>query len=101
MSILMSLCSLMRFLMIVMLLGGECYCRNRMVEIGRNVSSSFLFDVPSKNSLSGLEVLCNFKTNKSNAILFCRRLLESSMMSLSRNGTSGSRDHPIYPDPAR
>uniref|UniRef100_A0A8C1G7Z8 Autophagy/beclin-1 regulator 1a n=1 Tax=Cyprinus carpio TaxID=7962 RepID=A0A8C1G7Z8_CYPCA len=30
-----------------------------------------------------------------------RRLLESSMMSLSRYDVSGSRDHPIYPDPAR
>uniref|UniRef100_A0A671PYJ2 Activating molecule in BECN1-regulated autophagy protein 1-like n=1 Tax=Sinocyclocheilus anshuiensis TaxID=1608454 RepID=A0A671PYJ2_9TELE len=30
-----------------------------------------------------------------------RRLLESSMMSLSRYNVSGSRDHPIYPDPAR
>uniref|UniRef100_A0A8C1DVQ5 Autophagy/beclin-1 regulator 1a n=1 Tax=Cyprinus carpio carpio TaxID=630221 RepID=A0A8C1DVQ5_CYPCA len=30
-----------------------------------------------------------------------RRLLELSMMSLSRYDVSGSRDHPIYPDPAR
>uniref|UniRef100_A0A8C1U3Z8 Autophagy/beclin-1 regulator 1a n=1 Tax=Cyprinus carpio TaxID=7962 RepID=A0A8C1U3Z8_CYPCA len=30
-----------------------------------------------------------------------RRLLESSMMSLSRYDVSGSQDHPIYPDPAR
>ncbi|XP_030621995.1 activating molecule in BECN1-regulated autophagy protein 1A isoform X2 [Chanos chanos] len=30
-----------------------------------------------------------------------RRLLESSLMSLSRYDISGSRDHPIYPDPAR
>ncbi|XDV18110.1 hypothetical protein PO909_023874 [Leuciscus waleckii] len=30
-----------------------------------------------------------------------RRLLESSMMSLSRYDVSGSREHPIYPDPAR
>uniref|UniRef100_A0AAY4B732 Activating molecule in BECN1-regulated autophagy protein 1 n=1 Tax=Denticeps clupeoides TaxID=299321 RepID=A0AAY4B732_9TELE len=30
-----------------------------------------------------------------------RRLLESSLMSLSRYDVSGSRDHPIYPDPAR
>ncbi|KAM9853932.1 activating molecule in BECN1-regulated autophagy protein 1B [Aulostomus maculatus] len=30
-----------------------------------------------------------------------RRLLESSLLSLSRYDMSGSRDHPIYPDPAR
>ncbi|XP_024295643.1 activating molecule in BECN1-regulated autophagy protein 1 isoform X10 [Oncorhynchus tshawytscha] len=30
-----------------------------------------------------------------------RRLLESSIMSPSRYDISGSRDHPIYPDPAR
>ncbi|KAJ8247705.1 hypothetical protein GJAV_G00249360 [Gymnothorax javanicus] len=30
-----------------------------------------------------------------------RRLLESSLISLSRYDMSGSRDHPIYPDPAR
>ncbi|XP_077425210.1 activating molecule in BECN1-regulated autophagy protein 1B [Vanacampus margaritifer] len=30
-----------------------------------------------------------------------RRLLESSLMSLSRYDVTGSRDHPIYPDPAR
>uniref|UniRef100_A0AAY4EJC2 Activating molecule in BECN1-regulated autophagy protein 1 n=1 Tax=Denticeps clupeoides TaxID=299321 RepID=A0AAY4EJC2_9TELE len=30
-----------------------------------------------------------------------RRLLESSIISLSRYDLSGSRDHPIYPDPAR
>ncbi|XP_066556709.1 activating molecule in BECN1-regulated autophagy protein 1A [Amia ocellicauda] len=30
-----------------------------------------------------------------------RRLLESSLISLSRYDISGSRDHPIYPDPAR
>ncbi|XP_064780632.1 activating molecule in BECN1-regulated autophagy protein 1-like [Oncorhynchus masou masou] len=30
-----------------------------------------------------------------------RRLLESSVMSPSRYDISGSRDHPIYPDPAR
>ncbi|KAI4881050.1 hypothetical protein NFI96_030012 [Prochilodus magdalenae] len=30
-----------------------------------------------------------------------RRLLESSIMSLSRYDLVGSRDHPIYPDPAR
>lgn len=30
-----------------------------------------------------------------------RRLLESSLLSLSRYDVSGSRDHPIYPDPAR
>uniref|UniRef100_A0A8C7DAK9 Autophagy/beclin-1 regulator 1a n=1 Tax=Oncorhynchus kisutch TaxID=8019 RepID=A0A8C7DAK9_ONCKI len=30
-----------------------------------------------------------------------RRLLESSLMSQSRYDISGSRDHPIYPDPAR
>ncbi|XP_052009742.1 activating molecule in BECN1-regulated autophagy protein 1A isoform X2 [Xyrauchen texanus] len=30
-----------------------------------------------------------------------RRLMESSLMSLSRYDISGSRDHPIYPDPAR
>uniref|UniRef100_A0AAR2IVA2 Autophagy/beclin-1 regulator 1b n=1 Tax=Pygocentrus nattereri TaxID=42514 RepID=A0AAR2IVA2_PYGNA len=30
-----------------------------------------------------------------------RRLLESSIVSLSRNDLVGSRDHPIYPDPAR
>uniref|UniRef100_A0A673X454 Autophagy/beclin-1 regulator 1a n=1 Tax=Salmo trutta TaxID=8032 RepID=A0A673X454_SALTR len=30
-----------------------------------------------------------------------RRLLESSLMSPSRYDISGSRDHPIYPDPAR
>ncbi|XP_077451889.1 activating molecule in BECN1-regulated autophagy protein 1B [Stigmatopora argus] len=30
-----------------------------------------------------------------------RRLLESSLMSLSRYDTTGSREHPIYPDPAR
>ncbi|XP_051540754.1 activating molecule in BECN1-regulated autophagy protein 1A-like isoform X2 [Myxocyprinus asiaticus] len=30
-----------------------------------------------------------------------RRLLETSLMSLSRYDISGSRDHPIYPDPAR
>ncbi|XP_037109380.1 activating molecule in BECN1-regulated autophagy protein 1b isoform X1 [Syngnathus acus] len=30
-----------------------------------------------------------------------RRLLESSLMSLSRYDMTGSRDHPIYPDPAR
>ncbi|XP_038561121.1 activating molecule in BECN1-regulated autophagy protein 1b isoform X2 [Micropterus salmoides] len=29
-----------------------------------------------------------------------RRLLESSLLSLSRYDMSGSRDHPIYPDPA-
>ncbi|KAF3855482.1 hypothetical protein F7725_023537 [Dissostichus mawsoni] len=29
------------------------------------------------------------------------RLLESSLLSLSRYDMSGSRDHPIYPDPAR
>ncbi|CDQ90398.1 unnamed protein product [Oncorhynchus mykiss] len=33
--------------------------------------------------------------------LFHRRLLESSNMSPSRYDISGSRDHPIYPDPAR
>uniref|UniRef100_A0A8C7GWM6 Muscarinic acetylcholine receptor n=1 Tax=Oncorhynchus kisutch TaxID=8019 RepID=A0A8C7GWM6_ONCKI len=31
----------------------------------------------------------------------CMRLLESSIMSPSRYDISGSRDHPIYPDPAR
>ncbi|XP_055754983.1 uncharacterized protein LOC129834232 isoform X6 [Salvelinus fontinalis] len=31
----------------------------------------------------------------------CMRLLESSHMSQSRYDISGSRDHPIYPDPAR
>ncbi|XP_057693463.1 activating molecule in BECN1-regulated autophagy protein 1B [Corythoichthys intestinalis] len=30
-----------------------------------------------------------------------RRLLESSLMSSSRYDVTGSRDHPIYPDPAR
>ncbi|CAL9696639.1 unnamed protein product [Knipowitschia caucasica] len=30
-----------------------------------------------------------------------RRLLESSLLSLSRYDMTGSRDHPIYPDPAR
>ncbi|XP_029909285.1 activating molecule in BECN1-regulated autophagy protein 1B isoform X2 [Myripristis murdjan] len=30
-----------------------------------------------------------------------RRLLESSLLSLSRYDVAGSRDHPIYPDPAR
>uniref|UniRef100_A0A674D4J6 Autophagy/beclin-1 regulator 1b n=1 Tax=Salmo trutta TaxID=8032 RepID=A0A674D4J6_SALTR len=30
-----------------------------------------------------------------------RRLLESSLLSLSRYDMGGSRDHPIYPDPAR
>ncbi|XP_061577543.1 activating molecule in BECN1-regulated autophagy protein 1B isoform X2 [Cololabis saira] len=30
-----------------------------------------------------------------------RRLLESSLLSLSRYDMSGSREHPIYPDPAR
>uniref|UniRef100_A0A3B3SQ23 Autophagy/beclin-1 regulator 1b n=1 Tax=Paramormyrops kingsleyae TaxID=1676925 RepID=A0A3B3SQ23_9TELE len=30
-----------------------------------------------------------------------RRLLESSFISFSQNDISGSRDHPIYPDPAR
>ncbi|KAL2093427.1 hypothetical protein ACEWY4_010739 [Coilia grayii] len=30
-----------------------------------------------------------------------RRLLESSIISLSRYDMTGSRDHPIYPDPAR
>ncbi|MBN3292029.1 AMRA1 protein, partial [Polypterus senegalus] len=30
-----------------------------------------------------------------------RRLLESSLMSFSRHDIPGSRDHPIYPDPAR
>ncbi|XP_056137818.1 activating molecule in BECN1-regulated autophagy protein 1B [Lampris incognitus] len=30
-----------------------------------------------------------------------RRLLESSLLSLSRYDMAGSRDHPIYPDPAR
>ncbi|XP_075044305.1 activating molecule in BECN1-regulated autophagy protein 1 isoform X2 [Mixophyes fleayi] len=30
-----------------------------------------------------------------------RRLLESSLISLSRYDGTGSRDHPIYPDPAR
>ncbi|XP_051917073.1 activating molecule in BECN1-regulated autophagy protein 1B [Hippocampus zosterae] len=30
-----------------------------------------------------------------------RRLLESSLMSFSRYDVTGSRDHPIYPDPAR
>ncbi|XP_033913835.3 activating molecule in BECN1-regulated autophagy protein 1-like isoform X4 [Acipenser ruthenus] len=30
-----------------------------------------------------------------------RRLLESSLISLSQYDMSGSRDHPIYPDPAR
>ncbi|KAM3608665.1 uncharacterized protein V6R79_002609 [Siganus canaliculatus] len=30
-----------------------------------------------------------------------RRLLESSLLSLSRYDVTGSRDHPIYPDPAR
>ncbi|MEQ2158616.1 hypothetical protein GOODEAATRI_014221, partial [Goodea atripinnis] len=30
-----------------------------------------------------------------------KRLLESSLLSLSRYDMSGSRDHPIYPDPAR
>lgn len=34
-------------------------------------------------------------------LLFHRRLLESSLLSLSRYDMSGSRDHPIYPDPAR
>ncbi|XP_067849783.1 activating molecule in BECN1-regulated autophagy protein 1-like isoform X2 [Heptranchias perlo] len=33
--------------------------------------------------------------------LLRRRLLESSLISLSRNDGSGSREHPIYPDPAR
>lgn len=42
-----------------------------------------------------------FANIQSYIILFCRRLLESSMMSLSRYDVSGSRDHPIYPDPAR
>lgn len=43
--------------MIVMALGGECYCRNRIVEIGRkNVSSSFSCDVLSRDSLYEQEV---------------------------------------------
>ncbi|ETE73630.1 Activating molecule in BECN1-regulated autophagy protein 1 [Ophiophagus hannah] len=33
--------------------------------------------------------------------LFSRRLLESSLISLSRYDGAGSREHPIYPDPAR
>uniref|UniRef100_A0A8C5EH94 Autophagy/beclin-1 regulator 1b n=1 Tax=Gouania willdenowi TaxID=441366 RepID=A0A8C5EH94_GOUWI len=35
------------------------------------------------------------------SVFFFRRLLESSLLSSSHFDVSGSRDHPIYPDPAR
>lgn len=43
----------------------------------------------------------NVSASVNDMLVSCRRLLESSLLSLSRYDMSGSRDHPIYPDPAR